>query len=509
MSESQNIEYKESWRDEYLKWICGFANAQGGRIYIGIDDNQQVVGVADTKRLMEDIPNKIVNYLDIVADVNLLHKEDKDYIEIAVQPCNLPIAYHGIYHYRSGSTKQELKGAALQQFLLRKMGHSWDDIENERATLDDIDRQAIDFFLRKAVDAGRMPVDSLNETTEKVLSNLNLIGGEGKLRNAALLLFGKNPAKFFTSVQFRIGRFGRDEADLMFHGRIYIGIDDNQQVVGVADTKRLMEDIPNKIVNYLDIVADVNLLHKEDKDYIEIAVQPCNLPIAYHGIYHYRSGSTKQELKGAALQQFLLRKMGHSWDDIENERATLDDIDRQAIDFFLRKAVDAGRMPVDSLNETTEKVLSNLNLIGGEGKLRNAALLLFGKNPAKFFTSVQFRIGRFGRDEADLMFQDVVDGNIIQMTDRVIEVLKSKNDDPLNDPLNDPLKLSSLEKDILKLIVKDNQSTYDNLAISLSVSSATIKRAFRNLKVNGCIIRKGSKKIGYWMITEKGKSILK
>lgn len=287
-------------------------------------------------------------------------------------------------------------------------------------------------------------------------------------------------------------------------GRIYIGIDDNQQVVGVADTKRLMEDIPNKIVNYLDIVADVNLLHKEDKDYIEIAVQPCNLPIAYHGIYHYRSGSTKQELKGAALQQFLLRKMGHSWDDIENERATLDDIDRQAIDFFLRKAVDAGRMPVDSLNETTGKVLSNLNLIGGEGKLRNAALLLFGKNPAKFFTSVQFRIGRFGRDEADLMFQDVVDGNIIQMTDRVIEVLKSKNDDPLNDPL----KLSSLEKDILKLIVKDNQSTYDNLAISLSVSSATIKRAFRNLKVNGCIIRKGSKKIGYWMITEKGKSIL-
>ena len=292
-------------------------------------------------------------------------------------------------------------------------------------------------------------------------------------------------------------------------GRIYIGIDDNQQVVGVADTKRLMEDIPNKIVNYLDIVADVNLLHKEDKDYIEIAVQPCNLPIAYHGIYHYRSGSTKQELKGAALQQFLLRKMGHSWDDIENERATLDDIDRQAIDFFLRKAVDAGRMPVDSLNETTEKVLSNLNLIGGEGELRNAALLLFGKKHAKFFTRVQFRIGRFGRDEADLMFQDVVDGNIIQMTDRVIEVLKSKNDDPLNDPLNDPLKLSSLEKDILKLIVKDNQSTYDNLAISLSVSSATIKRAFRNLKVNGCIIRKGSKKIGYWMITEKGKSILK
>lgn len=38
--ESQNIEYKESWRDEYLKWVCGFANAKGGRIYIGVNDDR-------------------------------------------------------------------------------------------------------------------------------------------------------------------------------------------------------------------------------------------------------------------------------------------------------------------------------------------------------------------------------------------------------------------------------------------------------------------------------------
>jgi ATP-dependent DNA helicase RecG len=37
-SESQNIEFKVSWRDEYLKWICGFANAHGGTIFIGKDD---------------------------------------------------------------------------------------------------------------------------------------------------------------------------------------------------------------------------------------------------------------------------------------------------------------------------------------------------------------------------------------------------------------------------------------------------------------------------------------
>ena len=71
--ESQNVEYKQSWKDEYLKWICGFANAQGGTIYIGIDDNRRVVGVDNAKKLMEDIPNKIVNYLGLVNGSIVCH----------------------------------------------------------------------------------------------------------------------------------------------------------------------------------------------------------------------------------------------------------------------------------------------------------------------------------------------------------------------------------------------------------------------------------------------------
>ena len=105
--ENQNIEYKESWRDEYLKWICGFANAQGGKLYIGIDDTGAVCGVENAHRLSEDIPNKIVALLGIVADVNILNQEGKNYIEIDVTPSNVPISYKGKYYYRSGSTMQE------------------------------------------------------------------------------------------------------------------------------------------------------------------------------------------------------------------------------------------------------------------------------------------------------------------------------------------------------------------------------------------------------------------
>ncbi len=45
MQEDQNIEFKELWKDQYLKWICGFANADGGKLFIGIDDKGIVMKV--------------------------------------------------------------------------------------------------------------------------------------------------------------------------------------------------------------------------------------------------------------------------------------------------------------------------------------------------------------------------------------------------------------------------------------------------------------------------------
>ena len=71
--EQRNSKYRiqKSWRDECLKWICGFANAQGGTLYIGITDNGEVCGLQDAKKMMEDIPNKVRDLLGIFVDVNL------------------------------------------------------------------------------------------------------------------------------------------------------------------------------------------------------------------------------------------------------------------------------------------------------------------------------------------------------------------------------------------------------------------------------------------------------
>ena len=173
MAESQNIEYKSAWHDDYLKWICGFANAQGGINFIGKDDNGKVVGVEDYKRLTDDIPNKIRNAMGITVEVNLHEEAEKHFIEIVTLPYSVPISLRGRYYYRSGSTKQELTGASLNEFLLKKSGKTWDDVIEPRATFDDIDETAVAKFLVMAKEKGRLPeVNGL--TTEQLFDKLRL-----------------------------------------------------------------------------------------------------------------------------------------------------------------------------------------------------------------------------------------------------------------------------------------------------------------------------------------------
>ena len=194
MLESQNIEYKTIWKDEYLKWICGFANAQGGTIFIGKDDYGNIVGVNNAQKLLEDLPNKITTVLGIVAEVNLHETEQGDYIEIVVEPQPNPVSCRGEYHYRSGSTKQELKGAALDKFLLGKQGKHWDGVPVPHVTVTDLKQETFDFFRKKGVKSNRLSEDALTDSNELLLNNLKLTDGD-YLKRAAVLLFHPDPEK--------------------------------------------------------------------------------------------------------------------------------------------------------------------------------------------------------------------------------------------------------------------------------------------------------------------------
>ena len=233
MPESQNIEYKTIWKDEYLKWICGFANAQGGTIFIGKDDSGNIVGVNNAKKLLEDLPNKITTVLGIVAEVNLHETEQGDYIEIVVEPQPNPVSCKGEYHYRSGSTKQELKGAALDKFLLGKQGKHWDGVPVPHVTVTDLKQETFDFFRKKGVKSNRLSEDVLTDSNELLLNNSKLTDGD-YLKRAAVLLFHPDPEKFVTNAYVKIGFFESD-SDLRFqdevHGNLFEQVEKTMELL--------------------------------------------------------------------------------------------------------------------------------------------------------------------------------------------------------------------------------------------------------------------------------------
>lgn len=218
-SENQNVEFKEVWKDDYLKLISGFANAQGGKIYIGCDDNGNVVGIENSKRLLEDIPNKITQNLGLVLDVNLRQDNGKEYIEIDVPPYPIAIAYKGAYHYRSGATKQELKGPALERFLLSKRGATWDNMPYPGFRIEDVDDQALERFKILASEKGRINPLLLNEPKQVLLEKLHLTNGD-YLNNAAMLLFSKDPERWQLGAYVKVGFFDSD-SDLKYQDEIH------------------------------------------------------------------------------------------------------------------------------------------------------------------------------------------------------------------------------------------------------------------------------------------------
>ena len=459
--ESQNIEYKESWRDEYLKWICGFANAGGGTIYVGVNDNKKIIGVDNSKRLMEDIPNKIVTHLGIVADVNLLHEGKMDYIEIIVEPSNIPIAYKGIYHYRSGSTKQELRGTALQQFILKKMGRSWDDIGNDRATIDDIDRKAIDYFLRKGIEAQRIPEDQREASTKDILDSLGLIDNDGLLKNAAILLFGKNPLRFFPSIAFKIGRFGKNEADLMFQDVI------DGNVIQMAD--RVMQILQGKY-----LVS----------------------PVRFEGMQRYET----LEIPKEALREILYNAIAH-------KDYTGPDIQMHVYDDHL-EIWNEGELPLGYTEETL------MGRHSSKPRNRNIANAMFKAGFIDTWGRGYMKI-REGFEAAGIPMPKVQNfcGGVqvtVQRT-KFMQMMNVGNNVGNNVASNvvssvvsvSQVQLTERQQEIYKLIKANSFISSKQMSVVLSVVHRTIQRDLAALQKAGIIIREGNTSAGHWVLLKQ------
>lgn len=221
MQEHQTIEWKESWHNEYLEWICGYANANGGILYIGMDDLGHIKGIKDSKKLLEKIPSQVTDTMGIVVDVNLRFEGDLEYLEIIVDKYPSLISYHGKYFYRSGSTMRTITGKELDRAILKSQGRTWDGMPIPRLKIDDLSQSAIKLFKKKAIERGRLAEEETKVTDKVLLENLHLFDDEDYLTRAAMLAFYDDPEKWVTGAYIKIGFFGNSDSDLQYQDEVH------------------------------------------------------------------------------------------------------------------------------------------------------------------------------------------------------------------------------------------------------------------------------------------------
>ena len=446
MAENQNIEWKASWHDEYLKWICGFANAQVGRIYIGINDKGFVSGISDSRKMLEDIPNKIRDILGIIADVNLLTQDGTEYIEIFVSPSSYPVNYKGEYHYRSGSTKQLLKGAALTEFLLSKTGYKWDSVPVDGVTVEDLDQESFDIFRREALRSGRMTEADLNMNNQQILENLGLFE-HGKLKRAAILLFHRNPEQWIAGAYIKIGYFG-EGSDLRYqdeiHGSLFIQAD------------RVIELIYLKYMKA--IISYDNVTRIETYPLPKAAVREA----VYNAIIHCNY---------AALVPIQIR------------------IHEDAV-YISNDCVFPVGWTVETLMERHRSQPYNPNI--SNGFFRAGYVETWGRGIEKICEACKEHGVRL--PEYTLHMEDIM----IKFTPLMDSRKEKKQTGTLDGTLDGTLS-GTLEENILSAIRKNSKVTQSQIALEIDCSERKVKRLMKSMQEKGMIERVGGRRSGEWV----------
>lgn len=214
LKESEVLELKESFNDAALKTLSAFTNTRGGKLYIGINDDKSlnIEGITDKKQ--QEIVNKIISILGITPSVKLHKYDGTDFLEIEVRPEKRPISVRGKYYQRVGNTTREITGEDLRNLFLSE--EPWDQITSPDFELEDIDIAELHTFLKFSKTANRLYKEFDAKKIPSILRKLKLIKNN-QVTNACVLLFGKDPQKYFPNASVKIGRFKNESTIIGEH----------------------------------------------------------------------------------------------------------------------------------------------------------------------------------------------------------------------------------------------------------------------------------------------------
>ncbi len=204
--------------EEILESVCAMVNAEGGTIYIGVEDSGSIVGIDLGKKTVENISNLIMRSITppVYPKIKELVIEDKTVLSIEINKSeHRPHFYKGRAYKRVGKTNKILDPLNLELFFKQKfLDKRHFDSESAEVTIEEINEKSLKKFVKL--------IGKKYSNITLCLKNLGVIK-EGKILNAALLFFGKEPANHFPLYGIKCAVFKNNELEDMedFRGSIF------------------------------------------------------------------------------------------------------------------------------------------------------------------------------------------------------------------------------------------------------------------------------------------------
>lgn len=202
MATEENFVQKKEWKDKHLRWICALANSGGGKLVVGAAGR-------DPSGLAKAVRERAAAALGIRCKAKPMMHMGEPVVAVTVPASPLAVWLAGSCHVLDDNGCSELKGEALDAFLLSRRGLRWDSVPAAGATLEDLSPEAIERFRVLARLAGRIDSHVLAKPAGPLLERLHLVAGS-RPTNAAMVLFSADPELWQPGTYIKIGLFGEE-----------------------------------------------------------------------------------------------------------------------------------------------------------------------------------------------------------------------------------------------------------------------------------------------------------
>lgn len=234
--EGQNTEFKKKGRNLQDEMVA-FANAEGGKIIIGIDDKGERVGIDEAK--INDEKSKIIDQIrdcepdleyeiEQIEDLLIIHIEELDDI------CKAPSGFY----FRQGASSEKLSRDEILTLAQDRGEISFDEATNEDFQFpDDFDQESFMNFYEVASVDDRFEDVPLPEAL-KGLKIGKFEDGDFKFTNAGVLMFAENPIRFFP------------------HAKINVGVYNSENKADLAESKQIEGPLVSQVVQAVNFVTE-------------------------------------------------------------------------------------------------------------------------------------------------------------------------------------------------------------------------------------------------------------